>query len=703
MSLYKNAAKPGRFALENHLARLPLRRRLHLPCACRSASIRSLFLFLFLLGIISVSLSAQEAPAFHLVSDEDQVQIILEQLPEGSYGFKPYRKGPEDEGFLPLTVGPVVPVQDPHTAYELMGTDADWIARKFGTSDPVRLWRKIRVNSGMAQALSLISPGLRMALGRTLIDRSVTAGEKYRYRIVFIDQQENELDTVTKDVTVRSGAEVPPPNKVVAEAEKGECEVKWEYKKYRGRASDLTVGFHVYRTQPGGETHRINRAPVLRIEGYLSYIDKDVETGLEYVYGVQAVDLGGRVSETVYADPVTLKDTRAPLVPMGLKALDRDEGVLLLWNISPDGDVTHYNVYRSDELEGEYTQLNQRPIPFDDPQYLDSEMQRGTAWFYSVSAVDEAGNESPRCGPSTIIPTDTEPPAGIAGLEWQVDAPSRTVELNWSPSQEKDLAGYVVYRRKSGEGLFRLTPKPIEPDKRPMYRDQGFREKGLKSGAVYTYEVAAVDTSGNESPREAIEITIPDLEPPGRVFSFSVGPTRAGGVRLRWQPTLSEDLSIHRIFRRRDGEKDQQIIAELDAEIQEYLDEDVERGVPYEYTLVEVDTAGNAGEPSRKKRIVPVDITAPAPPTALQVQRRDRTLLIRWAAPEDTDVAGYRVYRAPYPRAKQKLLTGELIKEQRFVDKAVIDGAVYEISAVDTSGNEGDTARLRYQPEEETE
>ncbi|MDZ7793664.1 MAG: hypothetical protein U5P10_08245 [Spirochaetia bacterium] len=67
-------------------------------------------------------------PAFHLVPDEEQVQIILEQVPEGSYGFKPYRKGPEVRGVPPLTVAPVVPVQDPHIAYELMGSDADWIA-----------------------------------------------------------------------------------------------------------------------------------------------------------------------------------------------------------------------------------------------------------------------------------------------------------------------------------------------------------------------------------------------------------------------------------------------------------------------------------------------------------------------------------------------------------------------------------------------
>ncbi|MDZ7793663.1 MAG: hypothetical protein U5P10_08240 [Spirochaetia bacterium] len=117
------------------------------------------------------------------------------------------------------------------------------------------------------------------------------------------------------------------------------------------------------RSQPGERPQRINRAPVLRIEGYFSYIDNEVETSLEYVYGVQAVDLAGRVSEPVYADPVTLKDTRAPLVPMGLKTLDQDGGVVLLWNISPDGDVSHYNVYRSDEVGGDYTQLNQRPIP----------------------------------------------------------------------------------------------------------------------------------------------------------------------------------------------------------------------------------------------------------------------------------------------------------------------------------------------------
>ncbi|MDZ7793662.1 MAG: hypothetical protein U5P10_08235 [Spirochaetia bacterium] len=151
-------------------------------------------------------------------------------------------------------------------------------------------------------------------------------------------------------------------------------------------------------------------------------------------------------------------------------------------------------------------------------------------------------------------------------------------------------------------GLFRLTPKPIgpdKPDKRPEYRDQGFREKGLNSGAVYTYEVAAVDTSGNESPREAIEITIPDLEPPGRVFSFSVGPTREGGVRLRWQPTLSEDLNIQTTLDCGTGKRTTDY-CRVGCGSTDILMKMLSGGSPTEYSIVEVDTSKNAGEASQK-------------------------------------------------------------------------------------------------------
>ncbi len=680
--------------------------------SAKTGHVSVLLVFLLIGSFLLISpqpLGAQEGPAFHLLSYESEVHIVLENPPAGTAGFKPYRKGPDDEKFRPLTVQPVTQVSDPHTAYELMGADADWIARKFGTSDPVRLWRKIQVNRGMARAFSLVSPGLRMALGMTLIDRSVTPGEKYSYRLVFIDEREKELDTISRNVVVEADAQVSPPEKVQVKASQGKCNIEWNYRKYRGRSSDLVVGFHVYRKKGAGQAQRINTAPILRIEGYLRYFDSEGEIGNTYQYGVQAVDMGGRVSEVVYADPITLEDTRAPLVPMGLKAIDQEDGVLLLWNLSPDADVTHYNVYRSDALEGEYTQLNQKPVPLDRPEYTDKEMQRGKAWFYKVSAVDAAGNESARCGAATIIPVDTEPPAEISGLEGKVDADARAVMLSWKPSEEKDLAGYMVYRRKSKKGLFRLTHKPLEPDKNPEYEDEGFKAKGLRPGAVYSYEVAAIDISGNEGLRTKIEVSIPDLEPPRKVFSFSARPTRAGAVQLRWQPSLSRDLQLHRIYRVKARQKEPSLIAELKADITRYLDEEVERGVPYEYYIVEVDTAENTSGPSKRERIVPVDITPPGPPESIVVRLQESKLLITWDAPKDpdlngdvtseaaSDVAGYRVYRAPYPKAKQELLTEELLLERRFFDSQVMEGAVYAITAVDTSGNEGEPAQSRYQ------
>src|SRR6056297_3428926 len=144
-----------------------------------------LMILLFLLQ--SLPLFAQEGPTVYVLTNGQVVHIILHNQPPGTAGFEAYRRGPDDDRFLPMTTSAVTSVDDPYKAYQLYQSDADWLGRKFDTTDPVRLWNKMRVNRSYALAYSLISPGLRMALGRTLIDQSVTPGRTYRYRIIIID------------------------------------------------------------------------------------------------------------------------------------------------------------------------------------------------------------------------------------------------------------------------------------------------------------------------------------------------------------------------------------------------------------------------------------------------------------------------------------------------------------------------------------
>jgi fibronectin type 3 domain-containing protein len=646
------------------------------------------------------SVAAQDAPTVYVLADGEAVHIIMENTPPHAAAFEAYRRAPGEAAFRPLTTEAVTPVEDPHRAFDMLGEDAPWLCRRFGTADPVRLWRKVEVNRNLANTYALVSRGLRMALGRTLIDRSVQAGREYRYRVVLLDRRGREIETITRRVRVDAPEPPDAADGVHASARNGVVEITWDYRPYRGQPSDRTVGFNVYRREADGGEALINDAPVLRVEGHLSYLDREAREGAAYRYGVRAVDIIGNVSSPVYSAEVRLTDTSPPLVPMGLTAIDRDDGVLLLWDVSPDPDTSAYNVYRSDTLEGEYALMNDEPIPVEVASYLDSGMARGRPWFYAVSAVDDAGNESPRCGSETIIPTDTQPPAQVSGLAYKVHPERREVTVRWNAAPEDDLRGYMLYRRL-GDGTYtRLTPKPLEPDAQPVYVDAGAPSRGLKPGGEYGYAVTATDHSGNESRRAEVTVRVPDLDPPREVFSLTARPTRSGSVELRWQPALDDDLAFHRIHRKRDDTRDEaDVVAEVPAGEQSFLDERVERGVPYEYHVVEVDASGNASPPSEREVVVPVDIVAPGAPRNVQVRSHDGELILSWDAPEDADVAAYRVYRADYPGAPARFVA-ELNDRVYRRHGADAEGAVYTVTALDTSGNEGEGTSVAREPEQ---
>ncbi len=170
-----------------------------------------------------------------------------------------------------------------------------------------------------------------------------------------------------------------------------------------------------------------SKQPLQRIGDSASspFLDSQVELGTRYLYTVRTVatyDTGQLESSDSNIAEVTAKDTFPPSVPQGLivtlvPAQPATANIAaspayldLSWEISPEHDVTGYNVYRSESADEHGMRQNAGLLPT--PAFRDMNTVPAHVYFYRVTAVDRAGNES---APSAPVPgsttTDDAPPA----------------------------------------------------------------------------------------------------------------------------------------------------------------------------------------------------------------------------------------------------------------------------------------------------
>src|SRR5207248_8179542 len=127
------------------------------------------------------------------------------------------------------------------------------------------------------------------------------------------------------------------------------------------------------------------------------------------------IQVEGNELESSDSPPVTVtpRDTFPPAAPQGLVAAllpGSAPGAVLVdlsWSISLETDLAGYRVYRS-EQEGTRGQLlTQDLLPT--PAVRDSSVEAGHRYWYTVTAVDRAGNES---APSSRVAVDiVQPPS----------------------------------------------------------------------------------------------------------------------------------------------------------------------------------------------------------------------------------------------------------------------------------------------------
>jgi hypothetical protein len=199
-------------------------------------------------------------------------------------------------------------------------------------------------------------------------------------------------------------------------------ELNWPAVDRTSAGDPLTVPVHynIYRAELDAASTNLASPDVsqLNLNGKLqllasepeqSYSDKSFEFGKTYAYIVRtAITRGGVPLESADSTPVivTPRDIFPPAVPQAISAAvlpgETDNALVvdLSWSINVEPDFAGYRVYRSEQPDTRGQLLTQEMLLT--PAYRDTSVQSGHRYWYVVTAVDRAGNESAPSPPALV-------------------------------------------------------------------------------------------------------------------------------------------------------------------------------------------------------------------------------------------------------------------------------------------------------------
>lgn len=271
------------------------------------------------------------------------------------------------------------------------------------------------------------------------------------------------------------------------------------------------VGYNLYRQNvANGSVERMNAEPLRNAV----YVDTVALDGNQYAYRVTTVDQRAQESPPSQAVTITVADHKPPRAPGTVLTQVDGAHIIFRWDANTESDFVGYNIYRDTQAPVARTQgaLNGATL-VTTPVYMDTLALNGQTYYYVVTAMDGAGNES---APSREVQVATikmpAPPSGLTATFEDDDDDDDDednedeVNLKWQANQEATVVGYRLYR---------ATALPVDTmaaplHKKPLLTTVHYKDEDLARDVTYYYVVVAVDQDQNVSlPSEAVAVTVP--------------------------------------------------------------------------------------------------------------------------------------------------------------------------------------------------
>jgi chitodextrinase len=363
----------------------------------------------------------------------------------------------------------------------------------------------------------------------------------------------------------------------------------------------------------------------------LSYAYTGLACGTSYALAVDAFDTAGNRSAR---SPVTATtaacvsggDTTPPTTPASLRTTSvAATAVSLAWGASTDNvGVTGYRARLNGVVVDSTTALS----------FSFAGLACATGYTFSVSAYDAQGNESPTAAlsvASAACPLDTTPPSTPGNLT-KASATATTISVSWSASTDNvAVTAYTAYKNGVASGTTSTSP---------------YSYSGLTCATSYVLEIAAVDASGNSSPKASITVTTAtctgDTTPPSTPGNLAKASATATAVTISWSAS-TDNVAVTSYSAYKNG------AGAGTSSSSPYSYSGLTCATSYVLAVAAVDAAGNIS-PKASITVATAacpDTTAPSTPAGLAVGSISQTAIaLSWTASTDNvGVTGYGAYK----------------------------------------------------------
>jgi fibronectin type 3 domain-containing protein/predicted small lipoprotein YifL len=344
-----------------------------------------------------------------------------------------------------------------------------------------------------------------------------------------------------------------------------------------GTDEENTNGYHIYRSQIQKDGEKLTRVASLKDKYARHWLDDNLDPQTEYIYSISVIGKNGLESRASQSIPVrTLPILDSVSFVAAQDTLPRK--VRIVWRPHDNHAVASYIIEKNTPSQSKWEKVATVKHRLN-AEFIDNDLKDKEVYSYRVRAVTFDGIVS---NPSKVVKATTKPlPNPPMNIEATTNEP-RKIILRWDQAEQEDKTAYKVYVSGSAEGFFDELQTTKRDDNTFIHMINGDNE-------VRYYKVTTIDKDELESDVKLQPVVMGRTLPAPSQPMITLAQINTNKVILNWSKGDDRAISynIYKTIKRGFFESETKVIK--DVKDLRFEDEDITRGVEYQYAIQAVD------------------------------------------------------------------------------------------------------------------